>query len=145
ADQLFREQQITSAREERLAQLSAQPIAWLQHAALSGQTPVVQKWMIPLMRPGQNLQVGQPIPGAQVSGGFQEGSAVPGQTDFSGLPELRRPSAQLRARMGPTARQQLLGFRQARTGIPPEETLFRQRQAGPPQGRGGFQQQRFSV
>ena len=156
AEQLFREQQLTGQREERLAQLAAQPISWLQHAALSGQTPVVQPWMIPLMRPGQNLQVGQPIPGFQPAlpggaveqGGFIPGTATPSPlgTQFANLPELRRPSAQLFARMGPTAQQQFLGFRQARTGIPPQETLFRQRQSGPPgSSGGGFQQQRLRV
>ncbi|KKL86064.1 hypothetical protein LCGC14_1948470 [marine sediment metagenome] len=156
ADRLFRELQLTADREERLAQLAAQPISWLQHAALSGQTPVVQPWMIPLMRPGQNLQVGQPIPGFQPAlpggaveqGGFLPGTATPAPvgSTFANLPELRRPSAQLFARMGPTAQQQFLGFRQARTGIPPQETLFRQRQTGPPgTPGGGFQQQRFRV
>ena len=148
--------QLTGQREERLAQLAAQPVSWLEHAALSGQTPVVQPWMIPLMRPGQNLQVGQPIPGFQPSlpggaveqGGFIPGTATPSPlgTQFANLPELRRPSAQLFARMGPTAQQQFLGFRQARTGIPPQETLFRQRQTGPPgSSGGGFQQQRLRV
>ena len=148
--------QLTADREERLAQLAAQPISWLQHAALSGQTPVVQPWMIPLMRPGQNLQVGQPIPGFQPGlpgGAIQQGGFLPGTataapvgSTFANLPELRRPSAQLFARMGPTAQQQFLGFRQARTGIPPQETLFRQRQSGPPGApSGGFQQQRLRV
>ena len=155
ATQAFQQQQLTGQREERLAQLATQPISWLQHAALSGQTPVVQQWMIPLMRPGQNLQVGQPLPGFQpgAPGGAQQGGFIPGTatpsplgTQFANLPELRRPSAQLFARMGPTAQQQFLGFRQARTGIPPQETLFRQRQSGPPgAGRGGFQQQRLRV
>ncbi len=173
ADRLFREQQfefqgetrrleqeqfrqgLAGQREERLAQLAAQPISWLQHAALSGQQPVVQPWMIPLMRPGQNLQVGQPIPGFQPGapgaaqqGGFIPGTATPAPVgnQFANPPELRRPSAQLFARMGPTAQQQFLGFRQARTGIPPEETLFRQRQSGPPgSSGGGFQQQRVRV
>ncbi len=148
-------QQLEAQREERLAQLAAQPISWLQHAALSGQQPVVQSWMIPLMRPGQNLQVGQPIPGFQPGapgaaqqGGFLPGTATPAPVgnQFANLPELRRPSAQLFARMGPTAQQQFLGFRQARTGIPPQETLFRQRQGGPPgSSGGGFQQQRLRV
>ncbi len=148
--------ELAGEREERLAQLAAQPISWLQHAALSGQQPVVQPWMIPLMRPGQNLQVGQPIPGFQPSlpggaieqGGFLPGTATPAPVgnQFANLPELRRPSAQLFARMGPTAQQQFLGFRQARTGIPPQETLFRQRQTGPPgSSGGGFQQQRLRV
>ena len=150
------QQGLAGEREARLAQLAAQPISWLQHAALSGQTPVVQPWMIPLMRPGQNLQVGQPIPGFQGAAqagspgasGFLPGTSTPapvGNT-FANLPELRRPSAQLFARMGPTAQQQFLGFRQARTGIPPQETLFRQRQTGPPgSSGGGFQQQRLRV
>ncbi|KKL67425.1 hypothetical protein LCGC14_2135120, partial [marine sediment metagenome] len=147
SDRLFREQQLTGQREERLAQLAAQPISWLQHAALSGQTPVVQPWMIPLMRPGQNLQVGQPLPGFQAElpggaiqqGGFLPGTATPAPAGnvFANLPELRRPSAQLFARMGPVAQEQFLGFRQARTGIPPQETLFRQRQTGPPGTPGG--------
>jgi len=144
-------QQLAADREERLAQLAAQPISWLQHAALSGQQPVVQEWMKPLMRPGQALQVGQPIPGFQAGApgaGFVSGTATPQPlgTQFANLPELRRPSAQLFARMGPTAQAQWAGFRQARTGVPPQETLFRQRQSGPPgAGRGGFQQQRFRV
>ena len=150
------QQGLTAQREERLAQLAAQPISWLQHAALSGQTPVVQPWMIPLMRPGQNLQVGQPLPGFQAGlpggaiqqGGFLPGTATPAPVGniFANLPELRRPSAQLFARMGPTEQRQYLGFRQAGTGIPPEETLFRQRQTGPPgSSGGGFQQQRLRV
>lgn len=144
-------QQLAADREERLAQLAAQPISWLQHAALSGQQPVVQEWMKPLMRPGQALQVGQPIPGFQAGApgaGFVSGTATPQPlgTQFANLPELRRPAAQLFARMGPTAQAQWAGFRQARTGVPPQETLFRQRQGGPPgAGRGGFQQQRFRV
>ena len=148
------ERQLGAQREERLAQLAAQPISWLQHAALSGKPPVVQQWMIPLMRPGQNLQPGQPIPGDLGFGadtqqqGFLPGTATPQPLGarFENLPSLRRPSAQLFARFGPTAQQQLLGFRQARTGIPPEEALFRQRQGGPPGGGGGaFTQQRLRV
>ena len=148
------ELQLESQREERLAQLAARPISWLQHAALSGKPPVVQPWMIPLMRPGQNLQVGQTIPGDLGFGGdtqqqgFLPGTATPQPLGarFENLPSLRRPSAQLFARFGPTAQQELLGFRQARTGIPPEEALFRQRQGGPPGGGGGaFTQQRLRV
>ncbi len=144
-------------KEESLARLAAQPISWLQYSALSGQPPVVQPWMEVLQRPGQNLVAGQPIPGiqnrgpvplplgmTQVGGGqiggrlqFEEGLS------FENLPNLMRPSAQGFAGMGPIAQQQFLGFQQARTGIPPEEALFRQRQGGPPGGGAGFQQQRF--
>lgn len=161
AAQELQQQQLTGQREERLAQLAAQPAQWLQHAALSGVAPVVQKWMEALQRPGQNLEVGQNIPGVQgfgqsggqggspqgQQGGFLPGTAVPGQVDFSGLPSLRNPSAQLFARFGPTAQQQFAGFRQARTGIPPDELFFRLGQAGAPRGTssGAFQQARLRV
>ena len=123
----FQQQQVTAqqAEEERRfgAQLAANPINWLQYQAYTGEQPVIQPWMIPLgfqnvggnITP-QGLQVGQPIPGAQVQAG---------QQSFAGLPQLTTPSAQLQARWGPTAQAQFLGYRQARTGATPEETQFR--------------------
>ena len=110
--------QASQAEQERqyASQLAANPMSWLQYASYTGQPAVVQPWMIPLGAQGaeQQLQVGQPLPGGQ-----------PGAEGFSGLPQLRTPSAQLQSRWGPTAQAQYLGYRQARTGARPEETRFR--------------------
>ena len=43
------EQRLGAEREERLATLAAQPMSWLEYAALSGDQPAVQPWMLPLM------------------------------------------------------------------------------------------------
>ncbi|KKN74722.1 hypothetical protein LCGC14_0387640 [marine sediment metagenome] len=143
-------QQAEVQRQQEMARLAANPINWLQFAAFTGEQPVVQPWMIPLgfqqfgqggsatpqqglapqgqqpqqafTQAGQQLQVGQPIPGLQGS-------------DFSGLPQLRTPSAQLQARWGPTAQGQFLGFQRARTGASPEETQFRLGSQRAPAGR----------
>ena len=106
-------------RQQEQARLAANPMSWLQYAAFTGEQPVVQPWMIPLGFQGEQLQAGQPLPGFQ----REEGQEVTGT--FTGLPQLRTPSAQLQARWGPTAQQQFLGFRQARTGATPQETQFR--------------------
>ena len=120
-------------RQREQARLAANPISWLQYAAFTGQDPVVQPWMIPLGFQGEQLQAGQPLPGFE----RQEGQDVT-QT-FTNLPALRTPSAQLQARWGPTAQQQFLGFRQARTGATPEETQFRLGSGRAPTGAfGGF-------
>jgi len=79
--------------------------------------------MLPLMQ-GQysQLQAGGAIPGYE---------GTEGMTD---MPELLRPSAQLSARMGPSAMQQYYGYRQAQEGIPPEEAMWRTMSMAPPGG-----------
>lgn len=61
------QQQAAQEQQNYLAQMAAQPKSWLEYAAASGQPPVVQPWMLPLM-PQQypelaGLQAGQPVPG----------------------------------------------------------------------------------
>ena len=112
-------QQEEAERRER-ARLSAQPMSWLQYASYTGEQPAIQPWMQPLM-----------------GGQYQAGQAIPGWTPESGaeMQALTTPSAQLWGRMGPTAQQQYAGYRQARVGIRPEETLFRMGAGAPPGGR----------
>ena len=117
------------------SQLAANPISWLQYASYTGETPVVQPWMVPLgfQNTGGTTQAGQPIPGFQGQTGQQQIQT------FANLPQLTKPSAQLQARWGPTAQAQYLGYRQARTGERPEESLFRLGSGRAPTGRfGGF-------
>ena len=159
--QQFQAQQASQTRQER-ARLSANPISWLQFADFTGEPPVVQPWMIPLGGQ-QGLQAGQPFPGLtrnpqsfedlDTLGAFdsmraagvseesirlslQAGQAhtPSGGFDFSTLPELTTPSTQFLSRAGPTAQLQWLGFKQARTGAIPEESLFRRRAGAPPGG-----------
>lgn len=111
-------QQAESERMEK-ARLSAQPISWLEYASYTGEQPAIQPWMQPLMA-GQ-YQTGQEIPGWTPQGGTE-------------MPQLTTPSAQLWSRMGPTAQQQYAGYKQSRTGIRPEETLFRLEAGAPPGG-----------
>lgn len=113
------------ARRKEEARLAASPISWLQHAAFTGQTPVVQPWMKPLMA-GQygDLGVGEEIPGI----------TTPGGVDYANLPGLTTPSRQYQARMGPTGLQQYLGYQQAQTGARPEETQWRLWSSAPPSG-----------
>lgn len=120
-------QQAEAERVER-ARLSASPLSWLQYASYTGEEPVIQPWMQPLMpQQYQGLGAGEPIPGWTEEGG-------------SAMPTLTRPSAQLYSRMGPTAQAQYAGYRQARTGARPEEQEFRRRATAPPGGRyGGLQ------
>lgn len=115
-------QQQEMERQER-ARLSASPISWLQYASYTGDTPAIQPWMMPLMQ--------QQYPS------LQTGQAIPGYTPESGseMPTLTNPSAQLWARMGPTAQGQFLGYRQSRTGSRPEESMFRLGAGAPPGGR----------
>uniref|UniRef100_A0A6H1ZG57 Uncharacterized protein n=1 Tax=viral metagenome TaxID=1070528 RepID=A0A6H1ZG57_9ZZZZ len=127
-----RQQAETAAAQEQknyLAQLAAQPISWLQHAAASGQQPAVQPWMLPLM-PQQyaGTVAGAPLPGFQQG---QEG-ATPSMAQ---LPALTNPSLQYWQRMTPAAQQQFLGYRQARTGSRPEDTLWRFQTTAPPSGQ----------
>lgn len=93
-------------------------MSWLQYASYTGETPAIQPWMQPLM-------------------GGTAGEAIPGITpeSMAGMPALTQPSAQLWGRMGPTAQAQFAGYRQARTGVRPEETAFRMGAGAPPAGR----------
>ncbi len=115
--------ELAAQEKEQLAQLSAQPRSWLEYAALANQPPVVQPWMLPLMPQEYNMTpVGQQIPGW-------------GQSNMQNMPSLINPSAQLWARMGPTAQQQYQGYQQAQQGATPEETQFRLWAMGPPEGK----------
>ena len=113
-------------RQREQARLAANPMSWLQYASFTGEAPLTQPWMIPLgQQGGEQLQVGQPL--------------IQGEQTFADLPQLTTPSAQLQARWGPTAQQQFLGFRQARTGATPQETQFRLGSQRAPTGSfGGF-------
>ena len=153
-------QQAAALQEQQFAsQLAANPINWLQFGAFTGQPPVIQPWMSPLgfqntgqgfqniTLPGaqggtatpQGLQVGQPIPGFEPTGGTPTTVGALGTQTFANLPQLTTPSAQLQARWGPTAQAQFLGFERARTGASPQETQFRLGSQRAPAGRfGGF-------
>ena len=120
AEQAWRQQQLQAEKEQRLASLAAQPKSWLEYASLSGQAPVVQPWMQPLMP--SDYAVGSTIPGWSAS-------------NMGQMPGLTTPSTQYTARMGPTAQQQYMGYQQARTGATPEETQFRLWSMAPPSGR----------
>ena len=117
-------QQAESERRER-ARLSANPISWLQFASFTGETPVIQPWMKPLMsQQNPELQIGQAIPGWTEQGG-------------TAMPQLTTPGAQLWSRMGPTAQAGFLGFQQSQQGIRPEEQMFRLGAQAAPGGRTG--------
>jgi len=125
-----REQSQMQQREQERqykSQLLANPMSWLQYSAYAGETPAIQPWMQGLM--GGQYQAGGALPGWQPGGA--EGQPM------SSLPELREPGGQTWARMGPTAQQQYMGYRQARSGITPEETMFRRRAGSAPSGRYG--------
>ena len=126
------QQELEAQKQQRLAQLAAQPISWLQYAAESGQQPAIQPWMLPLMpQEYSQLQTGGAIPGYQ------------GTAGMTGMPSLINPSRQYQARMGPTAQQQYYGYQQAQTGATPEEMQFRLWSQSPPGGRfGGLTYQR---
>ena len=111
-----RMQQAESERQYK-SQLAANPISWLQYAAYTKQPPVAQQWTVDLS--GMNL--GQQLPGWTPESG-------------KGMMELLRPSAQYRARMGPDAYSQYLGYERARTGATPEQTQHKLRQTAPPGG-----------
>lgn len=111
------------ARRQYGAQLAAQPQSWLQYAAYTGEQPAIQPWMQPLMpQEYAGLGAGQVIPGW-------------GEETMAEMPELTRPSRQYQARMGPTSMQQYLGYRQARTGVRPEEEQWRLWSGAPPGGQ----------
>jgi hypothetical protein len=122
AQTAYQNQQIALQKQAYEAQLASQPKSWLEYAAYTGQNPAVQPWMLPLMsQEYSQLQAGQQIPGWSQSGG-------------TAMPELINPSAQYLARMGPTAQQQWLGYQQAQTGAPADETTWRAQLAAPPGG-----------
>lgn len=79
-----------------------------------------------------------PIPATQPSPATQPFATADlwGQS-LAGMPELTRPSRQYQARMGPTALAQYYGYRQARTGVRPEEEQWRLWSMAPPGG--GYQ------
>lgn len=114
--------QLEAEKQQRLATLAANPKSWLEYAATAGQVPVIQPWMMPLMPQDYGItSVGTEIPGYN-------------QTNMTGMPNLITPSAQLQARMGPTANQQYYGYQQAQQGATPEETQFRLWSMAPPSG-----------
>ena len=121
SEEKWRESQLAAQKQQELAQLAAQPHSWLEYAALSGEQPAVQPWMLPLMSQEYTGAAGQPIPGW-------------GAENMQGMPALTTPSTQYMARMGPTAQQQFQGYRQARTGARPEEQEFRMWNQAPPSG-----------
>lgn len=136
ADQLAWEKQQSAAQQlidqrNYVAKLAANPASWLEYAQASGETPMVQPWMIPLMG---NEYAGT-VAGSQLPG-YQSGSPTMAQ-----LPALTTPSAQYAARMGPTAYQQYAGYEQARSGINPTELQFRMWSQAPPSGN--YQQLRY--
>ena len=132
AEQAWRTQQLEAEKQQRLATLAAQPKSWLEYASLANQAPVVQPWMLPLMP--QDYMQSQPV-GSPISGWTPE--------NMKGMPDLINPSAQMRARMGPTALQQYYGYQQADQGMTPEESQFRLWSSGPPGGSyRGLTQQR---
>ena len=116
-------QQADKERQYR-SQLAANPRSWLEYASYTGESPVIQPWMLPLM-PQQ--YAGQ-VPGANIPG-YQAGESM------TSLPGLTPPSMQYLARMGPTARSQWLGYQQAQGGLTPEEAQFRMQSTAPPGGR----------
>ncbi len=130
AEQQWREQQVAAQREEQLANLRANPASWLEYAALAGETPVVQPWMMPLSPGDYNLQAGQALPGWGDTGATGA-QGVGGQDD---LPELTTPSAQFMSRLAPSSRQQFAGYQRARTGQSGEDVNWWMRQGAPPSG-----------
>jgi hypothetical protein len=120
--QQYYQWQEDQANKEYMSQLAANPKSWLEYAAYTGQQPVVQPWMLPLM--SQDY-------------GFNAGGAIPGWTaeDMSNIPSLLNPSAQYLARMGPTAQQQYYGYQQAQQGATPAETQWRLWSMAPPGGQ----------
>lgn len=149
------QQQAELQRQQEMARLAANPINWLQYSAYTGQQPAVQPWMIPLgfqntggaVTPQGGVDTASPIgtgvdmvqgqPTTQAGQPLVAGQPIPGVqgTDYSTLPALRTPSAQLQARWGPTAQAQYLGYRRARTGASPQESQFRLGSSRAPAGR----------
>ncbi len=124
--------QLGLQKEQMLAALRTQPTSWLEYASLSGEEPVIQPWMLPLMpQEYESLEAGAPIPGWEAEG-----------ESLADMPELLRPSAQYLARMSPSSRQQYTGYRQARTGMTPSDIGWRQWTSAPPSGGFGLRSAR---
>lgn len=115
---------LASEKEARLANLRANPTSWLEAASLSGQTPVVQPWMVPLMPQQYATGVGQKIPG------YNPDINNPNMN----LPALDTPSAQYQARISPSSLAQYQGYQQAATGARPEDTKWWLWNQAPPSG-----------
>lgn len=101
-------------KEARLAQLKANPGSWLEYSTLSGQSPVVQPWMMPLRPQGYSASAGEPLPGWNTQ---------PEQP--ANLTELTTPGAQYYAQMSPDMRAQYMGYEKARTGQTEDSTDWR--------------------
>lgn len=149
----YREQQkaqLEEQRQQRLAELRANPASWLEYASLAGETPAVQPWMQPLAPESYNTLKGAGIVNvsqlANVSPeqvgkqAFESGKALPGWKTQEGgeslgsLPALKNPSAQFWSRMTPSSREQYYGYEKARTGARPEDIDWRMWSAAPPSG-----------
>jgi len=67
AEQGWKQQEYGLEQQQYASQLAAQPKSWLEYAAYTGQPPVVQPWMLPLMPQEyaglEGLRAGQPVPG----------------------------------------------------------------------------------
>jgi len=67
AEQGWKQQEYGLEQQQYASQLAAQPKSWLEYAAYTGQPPVVQPFMLPLMPQEyaglEGLRAGQPIPG----------------------------------------------------------------------------------
>jgi len=132
-EQQQQQMQLEAERQEQLASLKANPGSWLEYAALSGQSPTVQPWMLPLGYEDYGFQLGSPVPGWNA-----------GATSGTGLPELMTPSAQLWARMSPSAQQQYQAYQASRTGMSPSDVQY-QLWAGAPGGAyGGLRQLQYA-
>ncbi len=108
----MQQQQLAAEKEQRLAELAANPASWLEYASLSGQPAKVQPWMLPLGYQQYGYQIGQEIP------------STAGATSMAGLPELTTPSTQYLARMSPSQRQQYYGYQKAKKGLTPSDTEY---------------------
>jgi hypothetical protein len=135
------EKQLAAEKEKYAAELRAKPVNWLQYAAYTGETPVIQPWMKPLMsQQYKDFGIGQAIPGwSNSSGGVQKmGTNTIGTNDMlaeTDLPDLLNPSAQYMARLAPSMRQQYYGYQQADTGATPEDTQWWLGNMAPPGGQ----------
>lgn len=118
-----------------MADLRANPASWLEYAYAQGETPTIQPWMWGLMpeEMRQGAAIGQPIPGATAP---PQTSGFPSSLPLSdtGLPQLTTPSPQYLARTGPTGQAQYLGYEQARTGSPLDQTQWALWSQAPPGG-----------
>lgn len=142
----YQQAQLEEQRNQRLAQLAANPKSWIEYATYAGQTPAIQPWMIPLMPGRTNRSVGKAIPGfGPRSIPADQDALTPEEnlqnrkewwTEGPGAekPELLNPSAQYLARLAPAMKEQYYGYQQAVTGERPEDTSWRLWGYAPPSG-----------